>query len=66
MAKVRCKETRSDSFFGNFLYERKGSQSDFLRKLNEVIDRDRFTKKILGYDKGKREPIQATCNPVSS
>jgi len=47
MAKVRCKETRADSFFGNFLYERKVSKNHFLRKLNEVVDWERFTRKLL-------------------
>ena len=48
MAKVRCKETRVDTFFGNFLYDQKVSKNHFLRKLNEVVDWDRFTKKLLG------------------
>ena len=63
MAKVRYKETRSDSFLVNFLHEHKVSQNHFIRKLNEVIDWDRFSKKIPGYDKGKRRPIKATCTP---
>jgi hypothetical protein len=49
MAKVRCKETTLDSFFGNFLYEQKVPQDHFLRKLNEVVDWDRFTGKLLSY-----------------
>jgi len=64
MAKVRCKETRSDSFFGNFLYEQKVSKNHFLRKLNEVVDWDRFTRKLLGYYKGKGEIGQAPYNPT--
>jgi len=58
MAKVRCKETRVDTFFGNFLYDQKVSRSHFLRKLNEVVDWDRFTKKLLGYYRGKGETGQ--------
>ena len=42
MAKVRCKETNADSFFGNFLYDQKVSKSHFLRKLSEVVDWDRW------------------------
>jgi hypothetical protein len=55
MAKVRCKETGMDSFFGNFLCERKVCKDHFLRRFNEVMDWDRFTGKILGYYKGKGE-----------
>jgi len=64
MAKVRCKETTVDSFFGNFLYDQKVPKGHFLRKLNEVIDWDRFTKKLLGYYKGKGESGQAPYNPT--
>ena len=49
MAKARCKETSVDSFFGNFLYDQKVSESHFLRKLSEVVDWDRFAKKLRGY-----------------
>jgi len=64
VAKVRCKETSADSFFGNFLYEQKVSKNHFLRKLNEVLDWDRFTKKLLGYYHGKGEIGQAPYNPA--
>lgn len=64
MAKARCKETSMDSFFGNFLYEQKVSKDHFLRKLNEVIDWDKFTAKLLGYYKGKGEIGQAPYNPA--
>ncbi len=47
MAKVRYKETRVDTFFGNFLYDQKITRNHFLRKLNEVMDWDRFTRKHL-------------------
>ena len=64
MAKVRCKETRADTFFGNFLYNQKVSRNHFLRKLNEVVDWDRFTRKLLGYYRGKGETGQAPYNPT--
>ena len=51
MAKLRCKETTADSFYGNFLYEQKVSQNHFLRKLDQVIDWPRFTTKLLEYYK---------------
>ena len=61
--KPRYKETTLDSFYGNFLYERKVPQDHFLKKLNEVIDWSRFTKKLLKYYKGKGEIGQAPYNP---
>jgi len=64
MAKVRCKQTNVDSFFGNFLYDQKVSKNHFLRKLNEVVDWHRFTKKLLGYYRGKGETGQAPYNPT--
>jgi len=64
MAKVRCKQTNADSFFGNFLYDQKVARSHFLRKLNEVFDWDRFTRKLLGYYRGKGEIGQAPYNPT--
>ena len=64
MARVRCKETKGDSFFGNFLYEQKVSQDHFPGKLNEVIDWDRFSKKLLRYYKGKGDVGQAPYNPI--
>ena len=53
MAKVRCKETNADSFFGNFLYDQKVSKNYFLRKLSEVVDWNRFTRKLLAITQAK-------------
>ena len=64
MARVRCKETAANSFFGNFLYDQKVSRSHFLRRLNEVIDWQRFTKKLLMHYKGKGQIGQAPYNPT--
>jgi IS5 family transposase len=64
MAKVRCKETRVDSFFGSFLYDQKVSRNHFLRKLNEVIDWSRLVKRLLHYYRGKGEVGQAPYNPA--
>lgn len=64
MAKVRCKETRVDTFFGNFLYDQKVSRNHFLRKLNEVIDWSRFARRLLHYYRGKGEVGQAPYNPA--
>jgi len=64
MAKVRCKETGTGSFFGNFLYDQKVSRDHFLRKLGEVVDWDKFTMKLLKYYQGKGEIGQAPYNPT--
>ena len=58
MAKVRCKQTNADSFFGNFLYDQKVSKDHSLRKLSEIVDWNRFTRKLLGYYQGKGEMRQ--------
>ncbi len=64
MAKVKCKETSADSFFGNLLYDQKVSKNHFLRKLSEVVDWGRFIKELLGYYHGKGEIDQAPYNPA--
>ncbi len=64
MAKVRCKETAADSFFGNFLYNQKVAKDHFLRKLNEVIEWERFTGKLLVHYKGKGQIGQAPYDPT--
>ena len=47
MAKIRYKETTLDSFYGNFLYDQVIPKGHFLVKLKEVIDWQRFTKKLI-------------------
>jgi hypothetical protein len=64
MAERRCKETTLDSFFGRFLYQQKVPEKHFLRKLDEVIDWSRFTKRLLDYYQGKGEVGQAPYNPA--
>ena len=64
MGKIRCKETGAGSFFGNFLYDQKVSKDHFVRKLNEVIEWDRFARKLLSYYRGKGETGQAPYNPT--
>ena len=60
----RCKDTTMDSFFGHFLYEQKVPKDHFLRKLDEVIDWSRFSKRLLKYYRGKGETGQAPYNPA--
>lgn len=64
MSKERCKETNSNSFFGNFLYTHKVPGDHFLKRLNEIIDWDRFTRKLLKYYKGRGKKGQALYNPA--
>ena len=53
-----------NSFSGNFLYEQNVSKDHFLRKLDEVIDRDGFTTNLLRYYKDKGEIGQVPYNPT--
>ena len=64
MGKERCKEGELDSFHGNFLYEQAVPRDHFLVKLNQVVDWQRFTKKLLKYYKGQGERGQAPYDPT--
>ena len=64
MGKERCKEGDLDSFHGNFLYEQVIPQDHFLVKLNQVIDWQRFSKKLLKYYKGQGKVGQAPYDPT--
>lgn len=64
MSKPRCKDTTLDGFFGHFLYEQKVPRDHFLRKLDEVIDWSRFTRRLLKYYRGKGEIGQTPYDPA--
>lgn len=64
MTRERCKDTSLDSFFGHFLYEQKVPKEHFLRKLDGVIDWGRFSKRLLGYYRGKGQVGQAPYSPA--
>ncbi len=64
MAKVRCKRTDEDSFFGNFLYERVIPKNHFMVKLKELVDQPRYTKQLIKYYKGNGEVGQAPYDPA--
>lgn len=49
----RFKAHTDNSFFGNFLYETIIPKNHFLRKAKEVIDWNRFTRKILVWYQGE-------------
>ena len=47
MAKQRFIDTRDQSFFGNYIYDLIIPKEHFLRLLNQIVDWDRFTDKLL-------------------
>ena len=52
MDNPRFVETGSYSFFGEYLYNQIVPQSHFLRQLNQIIDWERFTRRLLKLYKG--------------
>jgi IS5 family transposase len=52
METPRFVETGSSSFFGEFLYDLVVPQNHFLRQLNQSIDWERFTRRLLRLYKG--------------
>lgn len=53
MEKQRFVETGNDSFYGNYLYDQVVPQEHFLRKLSQIIDWGRFTRKLIKLYKGE-------------
>ena len=53
MEQRRYVETGSDSFFGEYLYNQIVPQGHFLRKLKQIIDWKRFTRKLIKLYKGE-------------
>ena len=49
----RYVKTGQESFFGEYLYDRIVPEDHFLRKLRELIDWDRFTRKLIKLYKGE-------------
>jgi transposase len=52
MEKPRFVETGSGSFFGDYLYEPVVPAQHFLRQLKQVIEWERYTRKLLKLYKG--------------
>ncbi len=48
----RFAETGKSSFFGEYIYDQVVPQGHFLRRLNQIIDWDRFTRRLLKLYKG--------------
>lgn len=47
MDQERYAETRNQSFYGDYLYDMVVPQDHFFRKLRDLIDWSRFTKKLI-------------------
>ena len=52
MDQERYAETRNQSFYGDYLYDMVVPQDHFFRKLRDLIDWSRFTKKLIKLYKG--------------
>lgn len=52
MEKQRFVKTGSSSFFGEYLYDQVVPQGHFLRQLKQIIEWDRFTRKLIKLYKG--------------
>jgi transposase len=64
MAKKRFIDTRDESFFGNYIYDQVVPQDHFLRLLNQIIEWDRFTDKLLELYGGGAEYGHPPFNPT--
>ncbi|MEN6530692.1 MAG: transposase, partial [Anaerolineaceae bacterium] len=53
MGHERFAETDHNSFYGDYLYDQVVAQDHFLRKLEQVIDWERFTRKLIRLYKGE-------------
>ena len=64
MGRQRFKPNRSDSFFGEFVYEQVVPKDHFLVKLKEMVPWQRFTDKLVKYYKGKARLGRPPYDPV--
>ena len=64
MAKKRYVNTRDQSFFGNYIYDQVVPENHFLRLLNQLIDWDRFTERIIELYRGGGEYGRPPFNPI--
>ena len=64
MAKKRYVNTREQSFFGNYLYDQIVPENHFLRLLNELIDWERFTERLIELYRGGGEYGRPPFNPT--
>jgi len=64
MAKIRCKRTDEDSFFGNFVYERVIPPDHFMVKLKGMVDWRRYTRQLIKYYKSDGGVGQSPYDPA--
>lgn len=64
MTKKRFKELGSGSFFGDYVYERAVPEKHFLRQLDDVVDWEAFTPKLIRLYRGRAKRGRPPYNPV--
>jgi len=64
MENPRFIETGSSSFFGEYLYDQIVPQSHFLRQLNQIIDWERFIRRLIKLYKGGGVVGRPPFNPA--
>lgn len=64
MAKKRYVNTRDQSFFGNYIYDQVVPENHFLRLLNQLIDWERFTNRLIELYRGGGEYGRPPFNPT--
>ena len=64
MAKKRYVNTRDQSFFGNYVYDQVVPQTYFLRLLNQLIDWERFTERLIELYRGGGEYGRPPFDPT--
>jgi IS5 family transposase len=64
MTKDHFERLDTRSFFGDYLYERVASAEHFLRKLEEVVDWEVFTPKLVRINRGRAKRGRPPYSPV--
>lgn len=64
MARKRYIEQNQNSFFGEYLYDKIIPEEHFYRKLNEIIEWERFTKQLIELYKGGGEYGRPPYDPA--
>jgi len=60
----RYQETGGGTFYGEYIYDRIIPEEHFLRKLNEVVDWERFSQKLIALYKGNGQYGRPPFEPV--
>jgi len=64
MTRKRYKDTRDQSFFGNYIYDQIVPSDHFLRLLNQNVEWDRFTQRLIELYRGGGEYGRPPFNPA--